>query len=110
LTHSNSNNTQRIDLDKKHGFREVGVRLTIGKMTYGPYQGEWRDNVFLFDCFDDVVVLDSAMVLCKSDFEGWFEICARRSMKQLRFAEIPLASLKEKKARRVTFDFRRTVN
>jgi phosphinothricin acetyltransferase len=40
-------NTRSIELQKKYGFREVGVRLRIGKMTYGPYQGEWRDNVLM---------------------------------------------------------------
>jgi phosphinothricin acetyltransferase len=40
-------NTRSIELHEKHGFREVGVRLRIGKMTYGPYQGEWRDNVLM---------------------------------------------------------------
>jgi L-amino acid N-acyltransferase YncA len=40
-------NTRSIALHRKHGFREVGVRRRIGKMTYGPYQGEWRDNVLL---------------------------------------------------------------
>ncbi len=40
-------NTRSIELHKKHGFREVGVRLRIGKITYGPYQGEWRDNVLM---------------------------------------------------------------
>jgi L-amino acid N-acyltransferase YncA len=40
-------NTRSIELHKKHGFREVGVRLRIGKMTYGAHQGEWRDNVLM---------------------------------------------------------------
>jgi L-amino acid N-acyltransferase YncA len=40
-------NTRSIELHKKHGFREVGVRLRIGKMTHGPFQGEWRDNFLM---------------------------------------------------------------
>lgn len=40
-------NTRSIELHKKHGFREVGIRLRIGKMTHGPFQGEWRDNVLM---------------------------------------------------------------
>ena len=40
-------NTRSIELHKKHGFREVGVRLRIGEMTHGPFQGEWRDNVLM---------------------------------------------------------------
>ena len=40
-------NTRSIELHKKHGFREVGVRLRIGKMTHGPFQGEWKDNILM---------------------------------------------------------------
>lgn len=40
-------NTRSIELHRKHGFREVGVRLRIGKMTHGPFQGEWRDNILM---------------------------------------------------------------
>lgn len=40
-------NARSIELHKRHGFREVGVRLRIGKMTHGPFQGEWRDNVLM---------------------------------------------------------------
>jgi len=40
-------NTRSIELHKKHGFREVGIRLRIGRMTHGPFQGEWRDNVLM---------------------------------------------------------------
>jgi L-amino acid N-acyltransferase YncA len=40
-------NTRSIELHKKHGFRKVGVRLRIGKMTHGPFQGKWRDNVLM---------------------------------------------------------------
>lgn len=42
-----SENTKSIDLHKKLGFREVGIRKKIGKMAYGPYKGFWRDVVLL---------------------------------------------------------------
>ncbi len=34
-------------LHQKVGFRIIGVRKAIGKMTYGPMQGQWRDNQLL---------------------------------------------------------------
>ncbi len=41
-------NTASIELHKKLGFREVGYREKVGKMTYGPLKGKWRD-VILFE-------------------------------------------------------------
>jgi L-amino acid N-acyltransferase YncA len=40
-------NTASLALHLRHGFREVGRRERIGKMTYGPRAGEWRDTVLL---------------------------------------------------------------
>lgn len=40
-------NSGSIQLHEKHGFYRVGIRLRIGKMTYGPFQGAWRDNVLM---------------------------------------------------------------
>jgi L-amino acid N-acyltransferase YncA len=34
-------------LVKKHGFREVGRRERLGKMTYGPLAGTWRDVIIM---------------------------------------------------------------
>jgi phosphinothricin acetyltransferase len=40
-------NTASIALHEKHGFRTVGRREAIALMTYGPYQGQWRDTVLV---------------------------------------------------------------
>jgi len=36
-----------LALYARHGFREVGLRERIGRMTFGPWAGQWRDNVLL---------------------------------------------------------------
>jgi L-amino acid N-acyltransferase YncA len=38
-------NTASLSLVKKHGFRQIGRREKIGKMTYGPHAGTWRDVI-----------------------------------------------------------------
>jgi L-amino acid N-acyltransferase YncA len=40
-------NTASLNLAKKHGFRDVGRREKIGKMTYGPLAGTWRDVILV---------------------------------------------------------------
>jgi phosphinothricin acetyltransferase len=40
-------NQTSLSLHFKHGFRQVGIREKMGKMTFGPYQGRWRDVVLL---------------------------------------------------------------
>ena len=40
-------NQASLSLHWKHGFRQVGIREKMGKMTFGPYQGRWRDVVLL---------------------------------------------------------------
>ncbi len=40
-------NTRSLDLVKKHGFKEVGRREKIGKMTYGDLAGTWRDVILV---------------------------------------------------------------
>lgn len=40
-------NAASLALHFSAGFRTVGLRERIGLMTYGPYQGRWRDVVFL---------------------------------------------------------------
>jgi L-amino acid N-acyltransferase YncA len=40
-------NTASLRLVKKHGFREVGRREKIGKMTYGCLAGTWRDVILV---------------------------------------------------------------
>jgi phosphinothricin acetyltransferase len=41
-----ADNRATVDLHLSHGFRQVGLREKIGKMTYGPYAGQWRDTLF----------------------------------------------------------------
>jgi L-amino acid N-acyltransferase YncA len=36
-------NKASLAMVKKHGFREVGRRERLGKMTHGPLAGTWRD-------------------------------------------------------------------
>ncbi len=40
-------NTASIRLHEEIGFRTVGVRERVGKMTHGPMAGVWRDLVLL---------------------------------------------------------------
>ena len=40
-------NTDSLNLHKRYGFRHVGRREKLSKMTYGPHQGIWRDVVLL---------------------------------------------------------------
>ena len=40
-------NEGSLRLHRKHGFRQVGVRERIGKMSFGPFQGQWRDTLLL---------------------------------------------------------------
>jgi phosphinothricin acetyltransferase len=40
-------NTASLNLVKKHGFKEIGRTEKIGKMTYGPLAGTWRDVILV---------------------------------------------------------------
>ena len=40
-------NRASLALHAAHGFREVGARERIGRMTFGSWAGRWRDNVVL---------------------------------------------------------------
>lgn len=40
-------NTASIELHKKHGFRVLGIREKVGKMTFGELKGKWRDVVLM---------------------------------------------------------------
>ena len=40
-------NTVSVKLHIRHGFREVGRRVRLGKMTHGPLAGRWRDVLLL---------------------------------------------------------------
>ncbi len=40
-------NLASIDLHKKHGFRVLGIREKVGKMTFGQIEGQWRDVVLM---------------------------------------------------------------
>jgi phosphinothricin acetyltransferase len=40
-------NVASIALHKKCGFREIGYKEGVGKMSFGPYEGKWRNNVLL---------------------------------------------------------------
>jgi L-amino acid N-acyltransferase YncA len=40
-------NQASVTLHLRHGFRVVGVREKLGCMEFGPYQGQWRDVLFL---------------------------------------------------------------
>jgi phosphinothricin acetyltransferase len=50
-------NDASIHLHKKHGFRQVGLRERLGKMSFGPCQGQWRD-VMLLERRSQVVGID----------------------------------------------------
>ena len=40
-------NTASLNLAKKYGFKEIGRREKIGKMTHGPLAGTWRDVILV---------------------------------------------------------------
>jgi phosphinothricin acetyltransferase len=40
-------NKSSLALHHELGFRDVGTRERVGKMTYGPYEGQWRDVVLI---------------------------------------------------------------
>ena len=40
-------NAPSLCLVRKHGFREIGRREKIGKMTYGDLAGTWRDVILV---------------------------------------------------------------
>ena len=40
-------NAASIALQQKHGFRIIGRRERIGRMSHGPLAGRWRDTVLL---------------------------------------------------------------
>ena len=40
-------NTPSLRLVKRHGFKEIGRREKIGKMTYGELAGTWRDVILV---------------------------------------------------------------
>jgi len=40
-------NVPSLRLVKKHGFKEIGKREKIGKMTYGNLAGTWRDVILV---------------------------------------------------------------
>jgi phosphinothricin acetyltransferase len=40
-------NTASMRLHEKAGFRIVGTRQQVGKMTYGPLAGQWRDVIMI---------------------------------------------------------------
>ena len=50
-------NEDSLRLHLKHGFRQVGVRERLGKMSFGPRQGQWRD-VLLLERRSQVVGVD----------------------------------------------------
>jgi phosphinothricin acetyltransferase len=51
-----TDNQPSVALHLKHGFRVVGVREKLGRMEFGPYQGQWRD-VFMLERRSTVVGL-----------------------------------------------------
>jgi phosphinothricin acetyltransferase len=40
-------NEPSLAIHHELGFRDVGVRERVGRMTYGPYAGQWRDVVLI---------------------------------------------------------------
>jgi L-amino acid N-acyltransferase YncA len=40
-------NTPSLRLVRKHGFKEIGRREKIGRMTYGDLAGTWRDVILV---------------------------------------------------------------
>lgn len=47
-------NTASIALHTAAGFRTVGTRERLGRMTYGPFEGRWRDVVLMEKRLDTV--------------------------------------------------------
>lgn len=42
-----TDNAPSIALHKTCGFQELGIRRALGKMSYGPHKGQWRDVTML---------------------------------------------------------------
>lgn len=40
-------NAASLRLHQRHGFRTMGIRKRIGRMSFGPMAGQWRDVVIL---------------------------------------------------------------
>jgi L-amino acid N-acyltransferase YncA len=40
-------NTASIRIHEKYGFEHMGVRKGLGKMSYGPMAGQWRDVLMM---------------------------------------------------------------
>lgn len=40
-------NTSSLRLHDQAGFRRVGIRARIARMTYGPTAGQWRDTILV---------------------------------------------------------------
>ena len=40
-------NSSSLALHQRHGFRMVGRRERVGRMTHGPFAGQWRDTLWL---------------------------------------------------------------
>ncbi|MEM9796517.1 MAG: N-acetyltransferase family protein [Pseudomonadota bacterium] len=40
-------NLPSIRLHERHGFQRIGLRQGMGRMTYGPMAGAWRDNLLM---------------------------------------------------------------
>ena len=40
-------NDASVALHRKHGFRTVGTREKLGRMSFGPMEGQWRDVLLL---------------------------------------------------------------
>jgi L-amino acid N-acyltransferase YncA len=50
-------NTASIKIHEKHGFEHMGIRKALGKMSYGPMAGQWRD-VLMMERRSSVVGVD----------------------------------------------------
>lgn len=50
-------NTASIALHRSLGFEDIGLRRGLGRMSYGPYAGQWRD-VLLMQRRSSVVGID----------------------------------------------------
>lgn len=48
-------NESSMALHHDLGFRDVGTRERVGKMTYGPYEGDWRDVILIERRSDRVI-------------------------------------------------------
>ncbi|MCW2786003.1 MAG: hypothetical protein JWP74_2520, partial [Marmoricola sp.] len=40
-------NTASLAVHRRAGFHVIGTRTAIGRMTYGPMAGAWRDVLFI---------------------------------------------------------------